>query len=439
LSDSTIISFPTNSTPLDWFELTITITLTISVYVKVGIFINLGFVKVDITIFEIRKDFNIVILGPLKLTPSPFGKVGRVSSSGLLSLQMTDLLCESKGGSVGAEEIQCWEAGKDTPVIMTFTNVKALSGGGLNRRRLTSANEVDASNDRRLQSSTFQFNCISSELDLSGTSDILINYERCPISSGTFEIGLAQAIGVGVVRYSSSLNTANVILPSPIQDTLTTVVRDCNAQWTLDGYTNVLIYGSEVQSGCQIIANGSSDANAILTIDFGQLSCSSGHSVTLNEGSVVIDGNEIVAFDASFKDIILAGSNCADQFTITKTYDDTSSIEILGYDGSDTIILGDSSAPFDTDIVGNIIVDGGAGSDTLTIHDQGSTASKPDVAVRPTMISGVHADSAHSVAYFDVENINMSLGTVASQVTVHSTAAGVSLTLTTQGKCSLHS
>lgn len=66
---------------------------------------------------------------------------------------------------------------------------------------------------------------------MTDTQDILINYERCQISSGILEIGLTQAIGVGVITYSSSLQTATVILPSPIQDTLTTVVRDCNAEW----------------------------------------------------------------------------------------------------------------------------------------------------------------------------------------------------------------
>lgn len=54
------------TTPLDWFEITLTITVDLSVYIKVGIYI--GFI--DITIFELRKDFRFVILGPLKYTPS---------------------------------------------------------------------------------------------------------------------------------------------------------------------------------------------------------------------------------------------------------------------------------------------------------------------------------------------------------------------------------
>jgi hypothetical protein len=84
-----------------------------------------GFVKVEFTVFEMRKasrchgsahafdaytdliflcsqDFSFVILGPLKLQPRPFDKVGRISN-GQMTLRMTDLICESKGGSVGAE------------------------------------------------------------------------------------------------------------------------------------------------------------------------------------------------------------------------------------------------------------------------------------------------------------------------------------------------
>jgi hypothetical protein len=352
-----------------------------------------------------------------------------------MTLTKTNTICESKGGSVGAEELQCWEANKSLPVYMTFKNVKTLNGGGLNRRMLTDGAIDLSEGGRRLQTSPFQFNCILSETDLSGTTSILINYERCQISSGTFEIGYTRAMGVGVTKYSSNLALATVILPSPNQDVLTTVVRDCNAVWKLNGYTNVLVYGSEVKSGCKIIADGTSDgANAILTIDFGQESCSNGHTVSLNQNKIVINGNEIVIFGTPFKDIFFAMSNCNDQVTISKTYSDTSSIEIIGYDGDDRIELGDSSKGFDTNIVGNIIIDGGRGYDTVIIHDESSATLKPNVAVRPTMISGIHTSSAHSIAYFHIENINMSLGTAPANVKVFSTPQNTALILATRGK-----
>lgn len=53
------------STPLDWFEITLTVTIRLSVYIKIGIYI--GFV--EITLFTLRRDFSFVILGPLKRIP----------------------------------------------------------------------------------------------------------------------------------------------------------------------------------------------------------------------------------------------------------------------------------------------------------------------------------------------------------------------------------
>ena len=60
---------------------------------------------------------------------------------------------------------------------------------------------------------------------------------------------------------------------------------------TLDGHTNILIYGSEVLSGCKINADGTDQSDAIITVDFGQGACTSGNSITLNEGSIEIDGH----------------------------------------------------------------------------------------------------------------------------------------------------
>lgn len=131
-------------------------------------------------------------------------------------------------------------------------------------------------------------------------------------------------------------------------------------------------------------------------------------------------------------------SNCDDQITIVKTYDDASSIEVMGHDGNDSIVIGDESEAFETNIFANIIIDGGAGSgDRLTVHDEGSSSDKPDTAVRPSMLSGLYDQTDKSIAYFDLENISMSLGIVASKVMVYSTARAVALTLNTQGELSL--
>ena len=104
------------------------------------------------------------------------------------------------------------------------------------------------------------------------------------------------------------------------------------------------------------------------------------------------------------------------------------------FDGNDRIVLGDSSRPLETLIFANIIVDGGKGNrDVLMIRDQGSSTSKP-IAVRPTMLTGIHGSGSETISYFDIENINMALGKAAAQVNVYSTARDASITLTTQCK-----
>ena len=74
------------------------------------------------------------------------------------------------------------------------------------------------------------FLAIIPSTQIEGTDDILIDYEECKINTGSFNIGLTQAIGKGVVKYSVSVSIACVIMSLPIQDTLTMVVRDCYSQ-----------------------------------------------------------------------------------------------------------------------------------------------------------------------------------------------------------------
>jgi hypothetical protein len=195
-----------------------------------------------------------------------------------------------------------------------------------------------------------------------------------------------------------------------------------------------LVYGNEVHSKCKIIAQGTTQADAIITVDFGARSCTS-NTVTLNEGIITINGNQVVSFGPSFKDIVFFMSNCDDRVFITKTYRDSSSIEINGADGNDTIELGDARQGFESLVFANIIIDGGAGTnDKLVIHDESSNISKPGIELRPTLLTGIHGSARQTVSYFDVEDLNVELGTHPAEITVFSTAKNTSLTLTTQGK-----
>ena len=205
---------------------------------------------------------------------------------------------------------------------------------------------------------------------------------------------------------------------------------------TLAGYTNILVYGSEIQPGCKIIANGTS-TDAVITIDFGQDLCTVGKTVSLGEGIILIGNDDIVSFGTPYKDIVFVMSDCDDVITIFKTYSNALSVEVLGHGGDDKIVLGDSNRPLDTIIFANIIIDGGQGSrDVLTIHDEGSKESKA-VAMHSMMLTGIHGSGSQTILYSGIESINLLLGSASTQVDISSTENDVSLTIITQGKHSL--
>ena len=56
----------------------------------------------QVILYEKKEEYKYVILGPLTYKPDPFDKVATITS-GTLTLTDPDIICESKGGSVGAE------------------------------------------------------------------------------------------------------------------------------------------------------------------------------------------------------------------------------------------------------------------------------------------------------------------------------------------------
>jgi hypothetical protein len=56
----------------------------------------------QVTLYEKKEEYSYVILGPLTYQPDPFDKVATITS-GTLTLTESDIICESKGGSIGAE------------------------------------------------------------------------------------------------------------------------------------------------------------------------------------------------------------------------------------------------------------------------------------------------------------------------------------------------
>lgn len=79
------------SNPFNWFEVTIKFLIGFEVYVKV-----VG--------YKLEYGLDWQVGPPIKLTPKPFDKVGVMdTSTGSVTLQMSDLICESKDGTLGKE------------------------------------------------------------------------------------------------------------------------------------------------------------------------------------------------------------------------------------------------------------------------------------------------------------------------------------------------
>lgn len=239
-------------------------------------------------------------------------------------------------------------------------------------------------------------------------------------------------MGYGVVTFDSTLTESTISLPTPIQDALTSIVLSSNAHWSLIGHTNLQVHGNLIQSNFKVIAEGTSQADAVLVVDFTLGTCTKGHTIELDEDTITIDGIEAVQFGDAFKDIQFIMSLCDDRIYIKSTKMDASSIEIIGNSGNNTIELGDALAPFEDQIHCNVIIDGGKGSrDELKIHDSTSPMLK-DIELRPTLISGFHDSSNNTISMFNIELIDIELGTAPANLTVYSTSKDTSVTLTSQ-------
>ena len=118
-----------------------------------------------------------------------------------------------------------------------------------------------------------------------GSNNIHINYERCEIASGTLTIDEAQVVGYGVVTFDSTLTESTISLPTPIQDALTSIVLSSN--------TNLQVHGNLIQSNFKVIAEGTSQADAVLVVDFTLGTCTKGHTIELDEDTITIDGIEM--------------------------------------------------------------------------------------------------------------------------------------------------
>ena len=272
----------------------------------------------------------------------------------------------------------------------------------------------------------------------------MLNYERCRVTnSGESIITIEgeQVVGMGVTSYrSSTLNSAKMIFPTPIQDALTTIIgSECDTRWELVGHTNMEIRGDQIKPGCDIAALGN-QTDSILTVDFGLETigenCAQGYEIEVDEGQMVINGATLT-YGSPFKDIILIMSACNDIVHIKKTFKDSSLIDINTGGGNDTIIIGVENTGFEDQISSNLVVDAGNGMDYLLIYDEGSEPK--DIDVKFNLLRGLDgADYRNStnftdIFYFNVEQFSMNLGTSDNVVHVSSTGQDSTVNITSQG------
>ena len=126
-------------------------------------------------------------------------------------------------------------------------------------------------------------------------------------------------------------------MPKPAQDSLTTIVAECDSEWDITVHTNLEIQGNKIVSSCSIDVPGVVGKTPSLVVDFGidDKSCEGKgtYSFELNEGIIKVNGAE-VNFGRVFKSIVIYGSPCRDVIRIKKTYDDTEVVDIRGGAGN---------------------------------------------------------------------------------------------------------
>lgn len=407
--------------------------------VPAGIFI--GFVEIEM--YKLEESEDVTVYGPITVQPNnPFAVAELDSASGDLkwSEAKGPLTCNSLGGSLGNEEIQCAAGDEEKPIIRRYLEVKSLTAPTSQRRRsLYSSDAADRSKftngtevislSRTLTNLDFSdantFTCISNPINLGDTDSVVLNYTICQIDTNEISVsGDTILVGSSAVISHSNLDKAKIVLPTPGQDFLVTKFTDCSADVELDGFSNVFVQANLVQQGCGIRVDGTA-TSAIMEIDFGSESnadCDDGFEVTIERTTVTIVRANVpimeIKYGASFRDILVRMSNCDDVVNVVSTHHNASSVEIWGAGGNDNITIGTENQPFEESIYANIVVHGSKGaSDRLIIHDEASTRDKIEL-LRPMQITGLHQNPKNLIDYDGFEFLDIFLSNGTNELTV---------------------
>jgi hypothetical protein len=406
--------------PLDWFEITINAYVTLSAYVQVGIF--LGFI--EIVLFELKKEFIFVIIDSLTITPSLVDRLATIGATGIVTVAVLSgpITCKHMDGGSGDETVQCWESNVEYPVIAYFEGVRSLqssSDGSAQGRRL----------ELSIQSSenVMILDCIESETDCSMQERIELRYDQCQINGGELKISGGEVIASGPVKFrSGTLISGEIYMPVPSQDFLVTQVgRDCNAEWILHGDTSLIIMGSQLEPGCQVVAHGSeldSELRIDLALAASQTCAENSVLVDLDDadtneprGRVFLDGVEKVRFNSMlYNDILIYGRmDCHDNIHVMQTSETVKSVDIQTFSGDDTIVIGKKGFPYESFIHADIIIDSGDGlRDTIIVYDGSSNTKNQKVSF--SSIEGIQfgSNENRTFTYTNTEFMDLTLGEV---------------------------
>ncbi len=216
---------------------------------------------------------------------------------------------------------------------------------------------------------------------------------------------------------SFELNTASNSTSSP--------GLSANGNVTLDGGT-----GAD-----SIVVNGSSRAETIQVSSQGVQVNNSRNTTFSNVESLTVNGNQgsdditvNTNGSSSLTQIQVNGGLDNDTLAVTSLLAPIK-LTMLGDKGNDTFRLGNASNLL-SQILGAVTIDGGSETDSLVLNHQGDNSGKTGI-VSATSVTGFSLGS-QGVSYLNLEDLTLSLGNGADNVTVNGTHSGKT-TINTSG------
>ena len=313
----------------------------------------------------------------------------------------------SDPGAVGGEEVGCFDNSKP-PLIGTYLGVNGITLDG----------KTPDGNEREIA-----FQNIQSPITIDGkVQTLVLDYRNSDISSIQVNEHVVRLGSVGITHsgFVGGGDGGRILLPEPsIASLVTTVGGECDSEWEFYGHSNLVVNANEVSKDCKIVHYGGTFA-ATLTVDFGDLTCSSGYKddkdVKVNTftdngmqfTTVSIGSKTILQVGDVFQSVQLFMSQCDDTVSLLNGVDGVQ-YSVDGRGGNDIITVGGSGslAAFNQ----NVYVSGGPGdNDVLNVNNgASSTTDTTDGRLDPSSILGLLGDSS-SLFHEKFDTMSITLG-----------------------------